>query len=337
MSDADIRALREEIDRLQRRVDELSDQAPARIDAAPVADPAAMPRRGMLRTVGTAAAGVAVGSLAFAKSAGAADGAFIVIGSNTNTADTPTSLVNTAGYSATPQIGMFHVSDDLSKVNINLAASCISAVATGDPFLVAVSGASSSVGAKFDGPVPLKLTDSTGSAAPTTASGTLGQFKVVNGDLWFCSRSAPSTIWRRLSGVSVAGGFVAINPARAYDSRQGAYTVSGLMTSNTNRIISIKDAHDAAGGVTTPNVVPAGATAVTFNVTVTGTTGPNFLAVSPSGASTFTASTLNWTTADASVANASVCLLGGDRELKVFVGDQPGSTHVIVDITGYYL
>lgn len=339
MSDADIRALREEIDRLQRRVDELSVQAPARIDTASAADPAAMPRRGMLRTVGAAAAGVAVGSLAFAKPAGANDGANIVIGLQTNTADTPTLLSSNGGYTSNPQVGMFHVTDDTSKVNINLAASCISAVATGAPFFAAFSGASSSIGAKFDGPVPLKLTDSTGSAAPTAASGNVGQFKVVNGDLWFCSRTASGAdaIWRRLSGVAVAGGFVAINPARAYDSRQGAYSVSGLMTSNTNRVISVKDAHNSAGAVTTPNIVPAGATAVTFNVTVTGTTGPNFLAVSPSSASTFTASTLNWTTADASVANASVCALGGDRELKVFVGDQPGSTHIIVDITGYYL
>jgi hypothetical protein len=109
------------------------------------------------------------------------------------------------------------------------------------------------------------------------------------------------------------------------------------MASNTNRVISIKDAHDGAGGVTTANVVPAGATAVTFNITVTGTTGPNFLSVVPGNAASFTTSTLNWSTADASVANGGVCKLDTNRQLKVFVGDQPGSTHVIVDITGYYL
>src|SRR5688500_7623193 len=99
---ADIRALSDEIERLQRRVDELSDRAPAPTDTALAGDPAHMPRRGMLRTFGAAAAGVAVGSLAFAKPAGAADGANIVIGSQVNTADTPTLLSHNSGYSAVP-------------------------------------------------------------------------------------------------------------------------------------------------------------------------------------------------------------------------------------------
>jgi hypothetical protein len=28
--------------------------------------------------------------------------------------------------------------------------------------------------------------------------------------------------------------------------------------------------------------------------------------------------------------------LDGSRQLKVFCGDQPGSTHVVVDVFGYY-
>jgi hypothetical protein len=76
---------------------------------------------------------------------------------------------------------------------------------------------------------------------------------------------------------------------------------------------------------------------VTFNLTITGTTGPNYASVTPGNASAFTASTINWSTADASVANGGVCKLDGSRQLKVFIGDQPGSAHVILDITGYYL
>ncbi|MEO5837445.1 MAG: hypothetical protein ABIQ73_29445 [Acidimicrobiales bacterium] len=226
MSDPDIRALREEIDRLQRRVDELSEPAPARINAAPAADPAHMPRRGMLRTVGAAAAGVAVGSLAFAKPAGATDGQPVLIGNAVQTGESRTVLIrNSSGYSATPTVGVFHATDDISNTGQGLGfSSCISAIANGTS--VAFAGGGSSIGAKLDGPVPLKLSDSTDSGAPTSASGTVGQFKVVNGDLWFCSKTASSNdaAWRRLSGVAVAGGFVAIDPARAYDSRIGAYT-----------------------------------------------------------------------------------------------------------------
>jgi hypothetical protein len=341
MSDADISALREEIDRLQRRVNELSEQAPARIDAASAADPAHMPRRGMLRTVGAAAAGVAVGSLAFAKPAGAADGGNIVIGNSTQTAQSPTLLVTSAGYSASPSVGVFHVTDDGSQESINLGLSCISAIATGTRQTVAFAGTGSTVGAKFDGPVPLKLTDSTGSAAPTSSSGTVGQFKVTNGDLWFCAKSETASnndaVWRRLTGVAVAGGFVAIDPARAYDSRLAAYTTSGVLAPNTNRVVSVKDAHNGAGLVTTADIVPAGATAVTYNLTVTGTTEANFIAVTPGGAASFTASTINWSGPGVSVANGGVCKLDESRQLKVFMGDQPGSAHIIVDITGYYL
>jgi hypothetical protein len=343
MSDADIRGLREEIDRLQRRVDELSEQAPTvRADLVnPAADPASMPRRGMLRTVGAAAAGVAVGSLAFAKPAGATDGNSIVIGNAAQTAESPTALIrNSVGYSATPAVGTFHVTDNISQTGVGLGiVSCITAVASGNGSTVAFAGTGSAYGAKLDGPVPLKLTDSTDSAAPTSAAGFAGEFKVVNGDLWFCSRTVDSNdaIWRRLSGVAVAGGFVALDPTRAYDSRLAAYTPNGLMSPNSNRVISVKDGHDAAGAVSIPNVVPAGATAVTYNVTVTGTTDANFIAVTPGNASGFTASTVNWSGPGISIANGGVCKLDSSRQLKVFMGDQPGSAHIIVDVTGYYL
>lgn len=340
MSDAEIRALREEIERLQQRVDELSEVAlPAAAGGA--SDSANLGRRGLFRTVGAAAAGVAVGSLAFAKPAGATDGNSVVIGDAAQTAQSPTAIVTSGSYSASPLVGAFHVTDDISQTNTNVALSCISAIATGDNHTIAFAGAGSNVGAKFDGPIPLKLTDSTNSGAPTSASGNAGQFKVVNGDLWFCVKtetgSSNDAVWRRLTGVSVAGGFVAIDPVRAYDSRAAGYTTTGVMAPNTNRVIGVKDAHDGAGGVTTANVVPAGATAVTYNVTVTGTSGPNYLAVTPGNATSFSASTLNWSSADASVANGGVCKLDTNRQLKVFVGDQPGSTHIIVDITGYYL
>ena len=84
---------------------------------------------------------------------------------------------------------------------------------------------------------PFKLTDSTGSGAPTSAAGYAGELKIVNGDLWFCSQTASSNdaIWRRLSGPAVAGGFVALDPARAYDSRIAAYTTSGVRCNRATR------------------------------------------------------------------------------------------------------
>ena len=129
--------------------------------------------------------------------------------------------------------------------------------------------------------------------------------------------------------------FVPISPSRVYDSRIPAYPQSGPLTPNSSRTISVKDGRNAAGAITSPDVIPAGATAITYNLTVTGPTGPNFVAVTPGGAAGFTASAMNFNgTSD--LANAATVTLGGDREITVWGGDQTGSTNVIIDVTGYY-
>ena len=129
--------------------------------------------------------------------------------------------------------------------------------------------------------------------------------------------------------------FVAISPARVYDSRKSGNTPNGLLAPNSNRVVSVKDARNDAGAVTTPDIVPAGATAITFNLTVTGTTGPNFLSVTPGDATSVTASSINFPGGD-DRANGGVSKLDASRQIKVFNGDQSGSTHFIIDVTGYY-
>ena len=135
---------------------------------------------------------------------------------------------------------------------------------------------------------------------------------------------------------AVATAFYPISPVRAFDSRIGAYTGSGLLAPNTSKVVNIKDGHNNAGAVNLVDAVPSGATAVTYNITVTGTTGPNFLQVTPGDASSFTASIINFTGAGVSLANASTVAIAADRTIKIWGGDQSGSTHVIIDITGYY-
>ena len=61
------------------------------------------------------------------------------------------------------------------------------------------------------------------------------------------------------------------------------------------------------------------------------------LSIVPGDAAAFTTSSLNWSSSGQSIANGGVVKLAGDREIKVFCGDQTGSTHVIIDITGYYV
>lgn len=157
-----------------------------------------------------------------------------------------------------------------------------------------------------------------------------------NGDIWYCVLEGQPGQWRKLAGPTTTGAFHAIDPARVYDSRAASATPNGVMPPNTNRVVSVKDGRDATGAVVAPDVIPLGATAVAFNLTVAGPTGPNFVSVVPGDATGFTTSTINFP-GGFDAANGSVVKLGGDREIKLFCGDQSGSTHVIVDVTGYYL
>jgi hypothetical protein len=128
----------------------------------------------------------------------------------------------------------------------------------------------------------------------------------------------------------VAPAYNPITPARVYDSRTGS-PAPGALAPNGNRVISV--ATSLAGAA----VVPTGATAVTYNVTATGTTGPNFLSVVPGDVTAVPGtSSLNWG-GGYDIANSGTVKLDSSRQVKVFMGDQAGSTNFIIDITGYYL
>jgi hypothetical protein len=134
-----------------------------------------------------------------------------------------------------------------------------------------------------------------------------------------------------------SSGFVAVNPVRAYDSRQAGYSNRGPLAPNTSRVISVKDAHDAGGNLIAADVVPVGATAVACNITATNTTAGNFLALTPGDATSFTSSAINWVGPGVSIANGLIVSIDGSRQVKVWGGDQAGSTDFIIDVTGYFL
>ena len=83
------------------------------------------------------------------------------------------------------------------------------------------------------------------------------------------------------------------------------------------------------------HVIPANARAVSYNLTATGITGPNYLSVTPGSAAAFTVSSINFTATD--IANGGIVRLSTGGNVKVFCGDNTGSTDFIIDITGYYI
>ncbi|MCU0267491.1 MAG: peptidoglycan DD-metalloendopeptidase family protein [Acidimicrobiales bacterium] len=127
----------------------------------------------------------------------------------------------------------------------------------------------------------------------------------------------------------------AVTPSTAY--------ASGFHPRTPVRIL---DTRDGTGGFTTPfgpgvarevqvtgTAVPAGASAVVMNVTVTGGTGASHLTVWPTGNALPTASNLNFV-AGQTVPNLVVSKLSGTGRASIF--NNAGNVHVIADVVGWF-
>jgi len=169
---------------------------------------------------------------------------------------------------------------------------------------------------------------------PPTGASTVGTTgRDAAGNLWY---SPASGVYRKLGGPDTAGQFHAISPVRVYDSRS-ALPTPGKLVVGSPRVVSVKDGRNqATGAVTLADAVPAGATAVFYNLTISATEGSGYLSVVPGDAATESGSSINWTSAGLDIANGLVGKVDASRQVKVFAGGG-GTTHFIIDVTGYYL
>jgi hypothetical protein len=156
----------------------------------------------------------------------------------------------------------------------------------------------------------------------------------AQGDLWFCYKGGNPGDWRKITGRSTAGAFHAVAPGRVYDSRAAAPS-PGTITGGQSRTISVADKRNPdTGAVTLANLVPAGATAIAANVTIVSTDGAGFVVCNPGGITSVDASTINWSAPGQALANGVILALDDQRRLTIVAGG--GSTHVIIDVTGYF-
>jgi hypothetical protein len=127
------------------------------------------------------------------------------------------------------------------------------------------------------------------------------------------------------SPVYPAGTYHALTPTRLLDTRTGT-GLSGAFSSHVARSFQVTGA-----------VIPANATAVTGNLTVTQQTASGFLYVGPSPRQNPTSSTLNFPVGD-DRANAVTVALGSGGVLWVtYAAPTLGSSaQVIFDVTGYF-
>jgi hypothetical protein len=129
------------------------------------------------------------------------------------------------------------------------------------------------------------------------------------------------------AGAGGGGLFTAVAPIRVYDA---GVDPAGLLAGKADRVVSV--ASTQAGGVP---VVPAGASAVVYNVTVAGTLGAGHLRVMPGDAGSTATSAINWSTAGERIANGSVVGVDDQRRIRVFNGGA-APVRFLVDVVGFY-
>ena len=173
--------------------------------------------------------------------------------------------------------------------------------------------------------LPANSTLSSGAGTFSVAFQTVGTWSVTATD------TVTTSITGSLTGIVVStptpATYHALTPARVLDSRDGTGGLSGPFSSHVARTFQVS----GFGGV------PAGATAVTGNLTVTGQSSGGYLFLGPLAMNDPTSSTLNFPVGD-DRANAVTVALGVGGTLSItFVGPGPGnSAHAIFDVTGYF-
>jgi hypothetical protein len=354
--EAELAALRAANADLTTRLARLESALAPAASASVAEAPAGSSRRDMLKVIAGAAGGAVAATVFVAQPAAAADGQPLLMGQTNTATSRPTRGDYTGGDTA--GVGfLFQAANDPNGNPLGTTSQYPSALAgwagvgtglttgvygytsrPGGNGVVGFADTSDGVGVRARGGKAGILITGSGIAAPPTGGATHSAGEIQfdqNGDLWACVADGTPGTWRKLAGPSTAGAFHAITPIRVYDSRVGAYTPSGLLSRNENRVVAVKDARSATGVVTGVDAVPAGASAVAYNLTVTGPQGANYLSITPGDATGFTASAINFNgTTD--VANGGIVKLDASRQVKVFCGDQAGKTHFILDVTGYF-
>ena len=129
-------------------------------------------------------------------------------------------------------------------------------------------------------------------------------------------------------------GFYPLAPKRVYDSRRP--TGGGPLAAGGTRVVSVKDGFiNDTDTLDAPNVVPVGAKAIAYNLTIVGTTGAGYLSVGPGDAAAAAGSAINWGGPDQVLANGLTVTVDASRQIKVFAGPG-GGTHFLIDVMGYY-
>jgi hypothetical protein len=121
--------------------------------------------------------------------------------------------------------------------------------------------------------------------------------------------------------------FYPLDPGRIMDTRSTILTgLSGPFVASTPRKL-LTDRHWG---------VPSGAQAITGNLTVVGQTGAGYVSATPTAQASPTTSTINVPMGDVRANGITVPLDGSGDQHFVFKSSGGRTTHLILDVTGYF-
>ena len=142
--------------------------------------------------------------------------------------------------------------------------------------------------------------------------------------------SGGGSTWKTYISQLQTGGssYVPIPPVRVLDTRP-AYQIglSGAFQANTPRTFAVGGSFG----------IPSNAIAVTGNVTVVNQTAGGYLSVTPTAVTNPMSSTVNFPVGDTRANNLTVTLAPNGKLAAVYKAPAGKTTHLIVDVTGYFL
>ncbi len=147
--------------------------------------------------------------------------------------------------------------------------------------------------------------------------------------VWATGIAASSGTWKSfVAQLTTATGdtFVALEPLRVLDTRDGT-GLSGPFLNNIPRTL----------GVAGEGTIPVDAVAITGNLTVAGQTSGGYVSAGPTITANPTSSTINFPLGDNRANNLTLPLNADGDLMAVFKGAPTKSTHLILDVTGYFL
>lgn len=352
---------------VQARIAELEAQV-ASLKAEVAADELATSRRGLLKKVALGAAAAGAGAMAISRPAAAAGGALgdpaVVTDATYTGADlTTTSALtvrdgaNTAlplfpaavgGYGSSAKVANGVHGSTTLPAGYGVVAANAGAPADGSTVPAALAIATLGAHARFLGP-QATATAAGVANAPKTVGPTDGDF--VGGELymdddynlWFFVKSGTDVYPVKLAGPASAGSYHAITPKpiRVLDTRNG--TSPARVPSGANPTVTLETALTGLGAL---------ASAVVLNLTVTDTVGAGFHTAYAAGTpaadirntdGSVAFSNINWdgpaqNRANLAIVPVGVSGTGNDAKPAItLLAGGGGSTHLVIDVVGYYL